>query len=73
MPSEVREVSQGTGEQGHIMKEERAFSGVGEEKRKERVFKAEGTTKNNEIIGRPSMLGDIKESLLEWMARNEAE
>lgn len=55
------------------MKEERAFSGVGEEKRKERVFKAEGTTKNNEIIGRPSMLGDIKESLLEWMARNEAE
>ena len=32
------------------MKEERAFSGVGEEKKKERVFNAEGTTKNNEII-----------------------
>lgn len=31
------------------MKEERAFSGVGEEKEREGI-QSEGTTKNNEII-----------------------
>ena len=59
------EVSQGRRQQSYILKEESAFFGG---KRKEKGIQRRGNNKSHELLSRPGTLGEMKESLIEWMA-----
>lgn len=52
----------------HTKRRERVFRG----ERKEKGIQRRGNNKSHELLSRPGMLGEMKESFIEWMAGNGA-